>query len=241
MVMKVLDHENIIKFHESFETFDYIIYVIELVKGVDLFKHVTDQEFLEEVEVSFILRKILEALGYIHAVGLIHRDLKPENIMIILDETKGRQAGNIKIIDFGFSAYLEDLSQNMNACGTLNYVAPEIYQTQKYSFVSDVFAVGVILYFMIRGELPFNSDVQDILIGNICNGNYNMDEDDHFYNVSPDCKDLIRRMLETDPKKRASVLECLAHPFVQNPQKLVAFKGKNKQNFDFNGIGQFHA
>lgn len=239
--MKVLDHENIIKFHESFETFDYMIYVIELVRGVDLFKHVTDQEFLEEVEASFILRKVLEALSYLHAVGLIHRDLKPENIMAILDESDNRRAANIKIIDFGFAAYLEDLTPDMHACGTLNYVAPEIYGTQKYSFVSDVFAVGVILYFMVRGELPFNSDVQDILIGNICNGTYRMDEDDHFFNVSNECKDLIRRMLEVDPNKRASVLECLAHPFVQNPERLMPFKGKNRQAFDFDRFGQFHA
>lgn len=239
--MKVLDHENIIKFHESFETFDYIIYVIELVKGVDLFKHVTDQEFLEETEASFILRKMLDALAYLHAVGLIHRDLKPENIMVILDEGGAARATNIKIIDFGFAAYLEDLTEDMNACGTLNYVAPEIYQSQKYSFVSDVFAVGVILYFMIRGELPFNSDVQDILIGNIVNGDYKIDEDDHFLNISPDCKDLIRKMLETDPAKRASVLECLAHPFVQNPGRLAEFRGRNRQNFVFDRIGQFQA
>ena len=238
--MKILDHENIIKFHESFETFDNFIYVIELVKGDDLFKHVVDKEFLEETEASQILYKILQACHYLHIVGLVHRDLKPENIMVITDDSEEKLAMNIKIIDFGFSAYLEDLNEKSTCCGTLNYVAPEIYLSQKFSFSSDVFALGVILYFMIKGELPFNNEVPEILIGNIVNGNYSMDNDDHFLNVSTECKDLIKRMLEVDPEKRIKVLEALAHPFIQDRKTLETYKKKNRDCFDFNNFGNFH-
>lgn len=238
--MRILDHENIIKFHESFETYDYMIYVIELVRGCDLFKFVTDQDYLEEREASFILKKVLSALSYIHMVGLVHRDLKPENIMVIADESNKNKALDIKIIDFGFAAYLEELTDKSTACGTLNYVAPEVYHTQKYQFVTDVFSVGVILYFMVRGELPFNSEVPDILVANICAGTYNMDNDDHFLNISDQCKDLIQKMLVVDPNQRITVIEALAHPFVSSPDQLPAIgTHKNAQNgFNFDIIGQ---
>ena len=239
--MKVLDHENIIKFHEAFTTFDYQIYVIEYVKGHDLFKHVVEKEFLEEVEASFIIKKILQALQYLHLVGLVHRDLKPENIMVVVDEKNSKKVKDIKLIDFGFSAYLEDVEKECTPCGTLNYVAPEVYMHQVYNMVTDVFAVGVILYFMVKGELPFNSDIPEILMNQIINGNYSMENDEHFLNVSPACKDLIAKMLETDPKKRITVLEALKHPFIQNVKSLEAYKEKNRSDqFDFNKIGHFN-
>lgn len=238
--MSILDHENVIKFHESFETFDYQIYVIELVKGHDLFKHVVDKEFLEEVEASFIFNKILQAVDYLHIVGLVHRDLKPENIMVIVNGKSDAIAENIKIIDFGFAAYLEDLNSTSTPCGTLNYVAPEIYTTQKFSFQADSFALGVILYFMIKGELPFTSDVPEILIGNIVNGNYSLENDDHFLNVSNQCKDLIKQMLEIEPEKRITIREALNHPFIKDPKALEKYHKKNRIEFDFNNYANFH-
>lgn len=150
-IIKVLHHPNIIRYYETYETKDTIYIVCEYLKDGQLFDYILDREFLEEEEASFIMEQLLSTVKYVHNLGLIHRDLKPENIMVEIDDepyskTKGA-IKKVKLIDFGFACYMDDEAQMQEAVGTPNYVAPEIYLGE-YNQTSDIFSLGVILYFM---------------------------------------------------------------------------------------------
>lgn len=240
--MKVLNHPNLIRFHESFETLECYYYIIELVKGEDLFKYVSDRGFLEEEEASSLFEELAQGLLYLHSAGIVHRDMKPENVMVsstqdehLLQPTKNN---NIKIIDFGFSVYLQELKEHKTLCGTLNYTAPEIYNGLDYDYRADIFSLGVVLYFMVRGELPFHNDTQEILIKNIVEGDYPLENDEHFMNVSEHARDLIKRMLDTDPQTRISLQEVLAHPWITRRAELKPYFQRNKQHQTFD-VGHF--
>jgi len=104
----------------------------------------------------------------------VHRDLKPENIMIIKDQDK-KFVKQIKIIDFGFSCYLKSLKEDVTVqalCGTPNYIAPELLRGEEFDFKIDSFALGVIMYLMLRGALPFDSPIPDEILNNTRNGDY---------------------------------------------------------------------
>lgn len=218
--MKVLNHPNIVKFKEEFVTIEYLYYVIELVDGMDLFKYVSDKEYLNEHEAGIIMGEILLAVKYLTNVGIVHRDLKPENIMLKIDR-KGVQKEplEVKIIDFGFAMYIKELNATGQCCGTINYVAPEIFQGRPYNFKTDIFSLGVILYFMIRGELPFAHAMKDIVIKNIIRGNFSFDNDEFFLKISHDVKDLISKMLQSKVSERIDIDEALEHPWIVKHQR----------------------
>jgi serine/threonine protein kinase len=240
-IMKVLDHPNCISLHESFETLENLYYVIELVEGQDLYRYVNDRVYLEEIEASQILSQIFEAVGYLHSLGIIHRDLKPENVMLQLNNKDENKVDNVKLIDFGFAIYYEELKIKKTACGTLNYTAPEILSGEDYDYKCDCFSLGVITYYLIKGELPFHNDTHEILIKNIIEGNYPMEGDEFFFNVSPEAKDLIAKLLDTDPEKRISIAEAQQHPWITNRENLKKYYQKNKQDtFDVGNFVNFN-
>ncbi len=236
-IMKVLNHPNLIGLHESFETLEYLYYIIELVEGQDLYQFVNDRGYLEETEANMVMGNIFDAIAYLHGLGIIHRDLKPENVMLQLSPEDKNVIEHVKIIDFGFSIYYEELRLNKTACGTLNYTAPEIFRGENYDYRCDLFSLGVLMYYLIKGELPFHNDTHEILIKNILEGNYPMEGDDFFLNVSPEAKDLISRLLDTNPVTRISIKEIQSHPWITNKENLKNYFQKNKQeSFD---VGNF--
>lgn len=102
------------------------IYIVtELIKDGDLFDYVQKKVYLDEAEAALILSQLIDAISYIHSIGIVHRDIKPENIMVVL---KDNAVSQIKIIDFGFANYLEVIKSKKGddvLCGTPNYLAPE--------------------------------------------------------------------------------------------------------------------
>jgi serine/threonine protein kinase len=131
---------------------------------------------------------------------MVHRDLKPENLLLDKDY-------NIKLIDFGLANSTKDSVALGTACGSPNYAAPEVISGQSYSGPEvDVWSCGVILYAMICGSLPFDDEQLAILFMKIKQGNYRMPVE-----IPPDCKDLIRRMLQTNPVKRIKLSEIMQH------------------------------
>lgn len=236
-IMKVLNHPNLICVHESFETIEFLYYIIEIVEGQDLYGFVNDRGYLEEIEANQIMKNIFEAINYLHGLGIIHRDLKPENVMLQLDSSDQSKILEVKIIDFGFSIYYEELKIKKTACGTLNYTAPEILRGETYDYQCDLFSLGVVMYYLIKGELPFYNDTQEILVKNIVEGNYPMEETEFFLNVSPEAKDLISKLLDVNPKTRITVAEALRHPWILDKENLKKFFQRNKQDvFD---VGKF--
>ena len=208
---------NIVKFKEEFVTIEYLYYVIELVEGMDLFKYVSENDYLGEEEAGFIMSEILLAVKYLNNVGIVHRDLKPENIMLKIDKNKpNARASEVKIIDFGFAIYVREAGVSVKGCGTYNYVAPEVFSQKPYTFKTDIFSLGVILYFMLKGELPFNHPIREIVVKNILKGTFNVDMavDEHFMNISEDAKDLIKKMLITKSVDRIDIDSTLEHPWI---------------------------
>ena len=114
-IMKVMNKLSIVRFKEHFETKTHLYIATELVKGVDLFEYVVEKESLGEYDAALIAGQIIEAVQYIHGLGVVHRDLKPENIMVVeADPKENRTHPNIKIIDFGLSNYVDILQKNDN-------------------------------------------------------------------------------------------------------------------------------
>ena len=230
-ILSVLHHQNIVRLYNTIETQKNYFHIFEMINGDDLYTYVTGKNFLDEYEASWIMKNLFDALECVHSRGIIHRDLKPENIML---EFKGDQITKLKLIDFGLSCFQQDRKAMETKCGTLNYTAPEILTGKEFDPRVDVFALGVIMYFMIRGSLPFYNDDQFIVAKKTVDGDYEMEEDSFFDNVSEGCKELIKGLLETDPEKRITLVDALAHDWIDKGETLKNIKNKNRTHFDLN-------
>ncbi len=134
------------------------------------------------------MKILINAIQAVHNCGVVHRDLKPENIMLIFINDV---FVDLKLIDFGFAIYEDQIYQNMeNLAGTINYMAPEIINGEVFGIQSDVFSLGVILYFILSSELPFYSEENELVIRKISQGDFDFNLRVFDY-ISDDAKDLI--------------------------------------------------
>jgi len=225
-VMKVLNHPAMIKLIETVETKSAIYIVTELVKDGDLFEYIVNREFLEEYETSFIMKQLFVAINYLHSVGIIHRDLKPENIMITLSEKKDK-VKEVKIIDFGFAQFVTPGVVLKETCGTPNYVAPDVLKGNGYDKRADVWSLGIIMFLMLRGRLPFDSHNVDDILKNTLKMSLPLDEE-HWDNVSPDARDLVTKLLDRDMNSRITIQDALNHPWITNRENLRKYANRNQ-------------
>nr|CAI5823963.1 unnamed protein product [Callosobruchus analis] len=209
----VAGHPYIIELQDVFESSTFIFLVFELCKHGELFDYLTSVVTLSEKKTRYIMRQIFEGVQHVHSRGVVHRDLKPENIL--LDDNL-----NVKITDFGFAKILHDNELLTDLCGTPGYLAPEtlrcnmIDDAPGYSFEVDIWACGVIMYTLLVGCPPFWHRKQMVMLRNIMEGNYTFSSPE-WNDISEEPKDLIRRLLVVDPKKRISITDALSHPFFQ--------------------------
>jgi len=133
----------VIKIFEIFDEDDCIYLVLELLAGGELFDRIVEKESYSENEAAETIRPLVDALRYCHQLGIIHRDLKPENILYLTEE----DSSIIKITDFGLARFVQN-ELATTACGTPNYVAPEIIEGHGYGKEVDVWSIGVIIYIM---------------------------------------------------------------------------------------------
>ncbi|XP_062865184.1 maternal embryonic leucine zipper kinase-like [Trichomycterus rosablanca] len=203
--LKNLNHQHVCRLYQVMETADQIYLVLEFCPGGDLFDHIDNNDRLSEEETRRIFRQIVSALAYVHSQGYAHRDLKPENMM--LDEKN-----NIKLIDFGLCAKPEGGlgTALIEGCGTPPYLAPEIIDAQPYlGAEADVWSLGVVLYDMLCGYLPFDGDNFVELHEQITKGHF--DTPDW---LSPGSVLLIKEMLQVVPERRIKVEHLLDHEWV---------------------------
>lgn len=201
--MQLLDHPNIVKLIEVLEPKDTTCLVLEHVAGGELFDYIVSHRRLKEPEAIRFLRQIIQGLEYIHSNLIIHRDLKPENLLLDANN-------NIKINDFGLSNVMSPGNFLTTYCGSPLYSSPEIILETSYIGPEvDVWALGVIIYAMVTGYLPWDGDTLKQQVYNAVRASYEVPA-----HVSPECKDLIARCLCIDPKKRATVQELRMHPFL---------------------------
>ena len=219
--MKKLNHPNIVKIYEIFDDKDNYYISMEYVSGGELFNYIVKNKRLDENETSFFYSQIIHIIQEIHKHKICHRDLKPENLLLTQNKT-------IKLIDFGLSNEYDDYLYT--PCGSPCYASPEVIKGLKYSGLAiDLWASGIILYSMLCGYLPFDDKNNDNLFRKILKCKIEFPTKKNIV-ISDNAKDLIKKILKPDPKKRITLDEILEHPFLSYGNK----KYKEKINMDIN-------
>lgn len=212
VALQQLHHPNIITLYDVYITSEKIYIVMELMKGGELFDYVVQKGTLTEDEASFIVRKVISALVYMHEKNIIHRDLKPENLMLKRKPLSPHDL-EVKIIDFGLSKQLESGPVAQSFLGTRGYLAPEMLQRKEYSHAVDSWALGIIVYVLLCGCLPFDDSSEQIDFGTI-QSKFRLRFPKWAKNLSSSAKDLLNHLLDIDPYKRYSARQAFEHPWV---------------------------
>ncbi|KAM3861664.1 MAP/microtubule affinity-regulating kinase 3-like [Diretmus argenteus] len=193
-IMKILNHPNIVKLFEVIETEKTLYLVMEFASGGEVFDYLVAHGRMKEKEARAKFRQIVSAVQYCHQKHIVHRDLKAENLLLDADM-------NIKIADFGFSNEFTVGGKLDTFCGSPPYAAPELFQGKKYDGPEvDVWSLGVILYTLVSGSLPFDGQNLKELRERVLRGKYRIP----FY-MSTDCENLLKRFLVLNPGKRGTL------------------------------------
>jgi PAS domain-containing protein len=195
-ILMKLSHPCIIGLHQVIHHKQKLYIVMDYVHGTDLMAYIQANNGLNEKEAQRCFRQIVSALEYCHEHGVIHRDVKPKNILVDMQ-------GNLKLIDFGMSNWIEEGKLRSTFCGTPAFASPEIILGIKYTGTQvDVWSTGVVLYLMVTGRYPFEN------VGEVLQSSYKDPP-----NISEECKDLIRSMLVVAPEQRAKLSQVKKHPW----------------------------
>ncbi|XP_073466603.1 MAP/microtubule affinity-regulating kinase 3 isoform X6 [Aquarana catesbeiana] len=193
-IMKILNHPNIVKLFEVIETEKTLYLIMEYASGGEVFDYLVAHGRMKEKEARSKFRQIVSAVQYCHQKHIVHRDLKAENLLLDADM-------NIKIADFGFSNEFTVGNKLDTFCGSPPYAAPELFQGKKYDGPEvDVWSLGVILYTLVSGSLPFDGQNLKELRERVLRGKYRIP----FY-MSTDCENLLKRFLVLNPTKRGTL------------------------------------
>lgn len=205
-------YPNIVTLHDYFETAHNLYLVFDLCTGGELFDRICAKGNYYEADAADLVRIIFKAVKYIHECGIVHRDLKPENLLF---RTKKEDA-DIMIADFGLSRMMEEEKFQMltEICGTPGYMAPEIFKKTGHGKPVDVWAMGVITYFLLCGYTPFDRDTQQQEMEAIIAGDYKFEPEEYWENVSDTAKDFVRTCLTIDPASRPTAEEALRHKWL---------------------------
>ena len=204
-ILSKLVHPNIMQIFEYYEDETFFYIITEYCAGGELFNELIKKGSFKEIEASFIMKQIFSAVSYIHSNNIVHRDLKPENIL--LDTEEGKNI--IKIIDWGTARYFDKNKKMNRISGTPYYIAPEVIMGN-YDEKCDIWSCGVIMYILLCGYAPFNGETDEKIFEKIKLGKYTFPKKEWDY-VSSEAKDLIKHLLEYNPKKRYSANDVLKH------------------------------
>ncbi|CAL8273341.1 unnamed protein product [Merluccius merluccius] len=222
--LKLCDgHPNIVKLHEICHDQLHTYLVLELLGGGELLERIRRKQHFSETEASRIMRRLVSAVSHMHDVGVVHRDLKPENLLFT-DESENSE---IKIIDFGFAHLKPPDNQLLKTpCFTLHYAAPEILKYDGYDESCDLWSLGVILYTMLSGQVPFQCQEKSLthtsaeeIMKKIKQGDFSF-EGEAWRSVSQQAKDLIQELLTVDPNKRIKMCGLRYNAWLQDDSQL---------------------
>ncbi|KAM9392971.1 serine/threonine kinase 17a like [Pholidichthys leucotaenia] len=203
----------VVGLHEVYETNTEIILVLECAAGGEIFNQCvadSDEAFTEK-DVIRLAKQILDGVAFLHRNNVVHLDLKPQNILL----TSARPLGDIRIVDFGLSRRMDNITEVREILGTPEYVAPEILSYEPISTATDMWSIGVLTYVMLTGESPFLGDNKQETFLNISQVNVDYSEDT-FEGISSLAVDFIKSLLVKNPRKRTTAEECLRHPWLSS-------------------------
>ncbi|KAJ1157701.1 hypothetical protein NDU88_010401 [Pleurodeles waltl] len=224
-IMKILNHPNIVKLFEVIETEKTLYLIMEYASGGEVFDYLVAHGRMKEKEARAKFRQIVSAVQYCHQKCIVHRDLKAENLLLDADM-------NIKIADFGFSNEFTVGSKLDTFCGSPPYAAPELFQGKKYDGPEvDVWSLGVILYTLVSGSLPFDGQNLKELRERVLRGKYRIP----FY-MSTDCENLLKKLLVLNPIKRGSLEQIMKDRWMNVGYEDEELKPYIEPEEDFNDL-----
>ena len=205
-----LEHPNIIRLYSMNETEKEINIIMEYAKNGHLFQLISENKkgFSEKIAFEYFIQ-VVNAVYFLHENQIIHRDIKPENLLIGENNT-------IKLCDFGWARQLT-LKNRSSFCGTVEYMAPEIIESENYDYSVDIWSLGILLYELLMGHSPFKDKTTKNTIVNIKLHDLKFGKE-----ISEDCKDLINKLLEVNRDKRINIKDILTHKFIKNNANLIS-------------------
>jgi len=210
-LLKNLNHKNIVQITNFFTLKDMrVVFLMEYLEGGELYAYLKKKGRLDEPEALDIFLQLLNAVEFCHLNNIIHRDLKLENILFT---SKG--SGHIKVVDFGIAGFYSGMEESESNAGSLKYMAPEILTGANSAAnpAIDVWSMGVILYALLSGHLPFTGSSRHEIKSKIISGNFQIDADVR-KRCSLECIDFLTRMLVVNTKVRITTAEMKKHPWI---------------------------
>ncbi|KAJ1422918.1 Serine/threonine-protein kinase, active site [Sesbania bispinosa] len=227
-IMSRLHHPHIVRLHEVLATKTKIFFVMDFVRGGELFAKISKGRFSEDLSRRYF-HQLISAVGYCHSRGVFHRDLKPENLL--LDEN-----GNLKVTDFGLSAVRDQIRPDgllHTLCGTPAYVAPEILAKKGYDGAKvDVWSCGVVLFVLTAGYLPFNDPNLMVMYRKIYKGEFRCPRW-----MSPELRRFLSKLLDTNPETRITVDGMTRDPWFKKGYKEIKFHEEDYGSESRHGYG----
>uniref|UniRef100_A0A8C6LNK9 Ribosomal protein S6 kinase n=1 Tax=Nothobranchius furzeri TaxID=105023 RepID=A0A8C6LNK9_NOTFU len=211
-------HPNIVKLYDVYTDQYHTYLVMELLLGGELLERIKKKKLFDEAEASHLLQSLVSAASYMHEAGVVHRDLKPENVLF----TDDGEDSVLKVIDFGFARLCPAGSAPLQTpCFTLQYAAPELFESAGYDKSCDLWSLGVILYTMLSGQVPFQSEQRGMtssyaadIMQKIKEGDFSLDGD-AWKGVSEDAKELVKGLLTVDPESRLKLSDLKENSWLQ--------------------------
>jgi len=206
-ILAQISHPFIVKLHYAFQTEGKLYLVLDFLRGGDLFTRLSKEVMFTEEDVKFYLAELTLALEHLHSLGIVYRDLKPENILLDSD-------GHINITDFGLSKEsIDNDGKTYSFCGTVEYMAPEVVNRQGHSTAADWWSLGILMYEMLTGHLPFQGDNRRDTMNQILKAKLRMP---NF--LTPEAQSLLRALFKRNPQNRLGagpdgVEQIKRHPF----------------------------
>ncbi|XP_051113959.1 serine/threonine-protein kinase ATG1c-like isoform X2 [Andrographis paniculata] len=227
VILKGINHPNIIRLHHMIEEPGKIFIVLEYCKGGDLSMYIQQRQGkIPEATAKHFMKHLAEGLKVLRDNNLIHRDLKPQNLLLSTNE----DSSILKIADFGFARSLQPRGLAETLCGSPLYMAPEIMQLQKYDAKADLWSVGAILFQLVTGRTPFTGSNQIQLLQNIIKSG-ELQFPPEAVGLSPECIDLCRRLLRRNPVERLTFEEFFNHLFLSG-RKPTEFSRQSERLLD---------
>ncbi|BFF89255.1 MAP/microtubule affinity-regulating kinase 4 [Drosophila madeirensis] len=218
-IMKLLNHPNIVRLFQVIESERSLYLVMEYASRGELFDHLVKNGRMRERDARVIFRQLVSAIQYCHSKFVVHRDLKAENLLL-------DQHMNIKIADFGFGNTFDPNAQLETFCGSPPYAAPELFMGRKYAGPEvDAWSLGVVLYTLVSGSLPFDGGTLKELRERVLRGKYRVP-----YYISMDCENLMRKFLVLNPAKRTTLNAVMSDKWInlgyEDADKLRVYREK---------------